>query len=57
MNIQQMYNNFLEKGELQTLMPTSTGIWEKDKAEFREVYTLLYESVIEDNNEEEYEED
>lgn len=55
MNLKQLYDDFLEKGELQTLMPTSTGIWEKDKIEFTEVYLLLTTSATE--TEDEYEED
>lgn len=58
MNLKEMYTDFLEKGELQTFMPTSTGVWEKDKTEFIEIYNILAKSATDINNfEEEMEEE
>jgi len=55
MTLKQMYDDFLEKGELSSLAPTLTGDWEKDKREFKEIYTLLYKSFMGEEEDEEEE--
>lgn len=50
-----MYNDFLEKGELSSLAPTLTGEWEKDKREFTEIYTLLYKSFTDEEDDDDME--
>lgn len=37
MQIREVYNNFLESGELFELLPNATGVWEKDKRAFQEL--------------------
>lgn len=37
MQIREVYNNFLESGELFELIPNATGVWEKDKRIFQEL--------------------
>jgi hypothetical protein len=45
--VKREYNSLLEGGELLELYPGLTGIWEKDKKIFTELYILNLE-VIED---------
>jgi hypothetical protein len=50
-----MSDYFLDKGYFSSLAPTLTGDWEKDKREFKEIYTLLYKSFMGEEEDEEEE--
>lgn len=45
-NLRDLYDTFLDSGELETIMPGSTGIWEKDKTLFQSIYKNLDESLL-----------
>jgi hypothetical protein len=55
MNLQQLYNDFLESTdkELFEIMPNATGIWEKDKKEFIEIHKHLVLDISDEFEEEE----
>lgn len=36
-----LYDTFLDSGELEAILPEATGIWEKDKKEFKKIQDSL----------------
>jgi hypothetical protein len=54
MNISSVYEQFKESGELYELLPTSTGVWEKDKEEFKEIYQEIIKAILDEEEDEDY---
>lgn len=46
MNIKEIYNSFLDSGELVEFLPSATGVWEEDAAAFKKLYHDVYEPII-----------
>lgn len=44
--LRDLYDTFLDSGELISVMPESTGIWEQDKVLFQSIYSNLDESLL-----------
>lgn len=51
-NLRDLYDTFLDSGELMLVMPEAKGIWEKDKTLFISIYSNLDESLLHPNDEE-----
>jgi hypothetical protein len=55
--LRDLYDTFLDSGELESVLPEATGIWDKDKTLFSSIYSNLDESLLHLIDEEEDEED
>jgi hypothetical protein len=44
--LRDLYDTFLDSGELKTVLPEATGIWEKDKFLFESIYSNLDDSLL-----------
>lgn len=42
-----LYDTFLDSGELEAILPEATGIWEKDKKQFRKMQEDLEGTLLE----------
>lgn len=56
-NLRDIYDTFLDSGELMVVMPEAKGIWEKDRTLFSSIYSNLDESLLHFNEDEEDEDD
>lgn len=56
-NLRDIYDTFLDSGELMVVMPEAKGIWDKDKTLFTSIYSNLDESIVHPIDEEDDEED
>lgn len=54
--LRDLYDTFLDSGELNDVLPEATGIWIKDKTLFEAIYSNLDESILhmEDEEDDEY---
>lgn len=53
--LRDLYDTFLDSGELNDVLPEATGIWIKDKTLFEAIYSNLDESILHiDDEEDEY---
>lgn len=41
--MEEMYKEFLDRGDLFEIMPEAKGVWAKDKKEFTQIYDELEE--------------
>lgn len=55
--LRDLYDTFLDSGELKSVLPEASGIWEKDKTLFQSIYSNLDESLLHFNDEDEDEGD
>lgn len=51
--LRDLYDTFLDSGELNDVLPEATGIWIKDKTLFEGIYSNLDESILHIDDEDE----